>query len=121
MREAGLLKKALSVLALLLMFAIMLVFGVCSGKHVVDTVTGPAEKDVIGIGATDFFLRVRKCPSLNAEIVAVLRPGQEVTVLAEENGFYRITAEVEGEAEGAVETVKGYARMQNIFLKKDAK
>lgn len=119
------LKKVLSVFWLLLILTAMLGFGAFGGRDAVadavEAETGSAENDVMGIGVTHSLLRVRKGPSLTAEIVTVLRAGQEVTVYAEENGFYRITAEVEGEAEGSVETVKGYVRMQNIFLKKDEK
>lgn len=111
-------KKILSAFTLILMLVAMLGFGACGGR---DAETGSAEKDVIGIGVTDSFLRVRRRPSLTAEIVAVLRPGQEVSVFAEENGFYRITAEAEGEAEESGETVSGYVKMTLIFLKKDEK
>ena len=116
------LKKILSAFALLLMVVAMLGFGTCSEgdavANVVDAETGSAEEDIMGIGVTCAILKVRKAPSLTAEIVAVLKSGQEVTVFAEENGYYRITVEIDGEAG---ETVNGYAKMDWIILKKDEK
>lgn len=109
----GLLKRVLSVLACLVTLVIMLGFGVRSGR---DTV--PAND--VGVVTADF-LRVRQAPSTQAYIVAVLRRGQEVTILAEEDGFYRITAEAEGQEGEVGGTVKGYVAAKFIILKKDEK
>lgn len=105
-------KRVLSALACFAVLAVMLVFGTSGGRE---------SADAIGIGViTNFadYVRVRKAPSNTAENIAVLRSGLEVTVLAEENGFYQITAEIEGEGKEAGETVKGYVRTDLICIKK---
>lgn len=104
------LKRILSAAACLVMAAAMLGFGASGERD-----TAPA----IGIGVvTDWvhFVRVRQGPSTTTEIVAVLRGGQEVTVLAEEDGFYQIIAEIEGEGNESDEIVEGYIRMDFILL-----
>ena len=115
-------KKVLSVFSLLLMLTAMLGLSICGEgdavADVADAETGPAEKDVMGIGVTLSILKVRKGPSVTAELVAALNSGQEVTVFEEENGYYRIAIEIEGEAEGSVETLEGYVKMEGIILKK---
>lgn len=105
------LKKVLSALACFAMLAVMLGFGASGGRGTVDA---------IGIGViANFadFVRVRKAPSSTAENIAVLKSGLEVTVLAEENGFYQIIAEIEGEGKESGETVKGYVRTDLICIK----
>ena len=48
-------------------------------------------------------LKVRGKPYHDAQVISLLPNGQEVTILAEENGFYRILLEEEdGSAEGYV-------------------
>ncbi len=103
------LKKILSVVACLAMLAVMLGVGVSGGRKA---------DQAIGIGRGEVmndFVRVRKAPSTNAEIAAVLRGGQEVTILGVENGFYQIIAEIEGDGEKSGETVEGYMKMELIY------
>lgn len=107
------LKRILSAAACMIMVAAMLTLGVGASE---ERDTGSA----IGIGVvTDLahFVRVRQGPSTTTEIVAVLRGGQEVTILAEEDGFYQIVAEIEGEGEDSDEIVEGYIRMDFILRK----
>ncbi len=99
-------KRILSVVSLLLILAVMLGIGVSDSR---DT----ADEDAIGIGVIrGDIVRVRKAPSTSAEMVAVLRGALKVTVLAEENGYYRIIAEIEGE-----EPVEGYMREELVDIK----
>lgn len=101
-----LLKKVLSVLVCFVMLAVMLGVGASGGR---DT----ADADAIGIGVImGEVVRVRKAPSTSAEMVATLKGGQEVTVLAEENGFYQIILKIEGG-----ETVEGYMKESLISMK----
>lgn len=105
-RRIELRKRFFAVMVCFAMLAVMLGIGASGGR---DTV----EADAIGIGVLrSDYVRVRKGPSTSAEIAAVLRGGQEVTVLAEENGFYQIIAEIEGE-----ETVEGYVKESLIDMK----
>lgn len=99
-------KRVFTVMVCFAMLAVMLGIGASGGRDTVDA-------DAIGIGVLrGNYVRVRKGPSTSAEIAAVLRGGQEVTVLAEENGFYQIIAEIEGE-----ETVEGYVKESLIDMK----
>lgn len=112
------LKKVLSVAACLVMLAVMLGVGVTDGRKA-DHAIGRGE-------VMNEFVRVRKAPSTSAEIAAVLRGGQEVTILGVENGFYQIIAEIAGDGEKSGETVEGYMKEELIykvtyFLKKDEK
>jgi len=106
-RRMGLLKKVLSVVACCLVLAVMLGIG-ASGARKADHAIGRGE-------VMNDFVRVRKAPSTNAEIAAVLRGGQEVTILRVENGFYQIIAEIEGDGEKSGETVEGYMKMELIY------
>lgn len=107
------LKRTLSLLVCLFMLAVMLGVGACSSG-------GREDVDIRGVVGDDF-LRVRKYPSLSAEMVAVLKKGQEVTILAEENGFYQIIVQIENKAEDSDETVEGYVKMECIFITQDAR
>ncbi len=113
-------KRFLAVMVCFAMLAVMLGIGASGGRKA---------DHAIGIGRGEVmneFVRVRKAPSTSAEIAAVLRGGQEVTILGVENGFYQIIAEIAGDGEKPGETVEGYMKMDLIykvtyFLKKDEK
>lgn len=99
-------KRVFTVMVCFAMLAVMLGIGASGGRKA-DYAIGIGRGEVM-----NEFVRVRKAPSTSAEIAAVLRGGQEVTVLAEENGFYQIIAEIEGE-----ETVEGYVKESLIDMK----
>lgn len=98
-------------MACLAALAVMLGLGAPGGRNTVDA---------IGVGVIiNEVVRVRRAPSRTAEIVATLRGGVEVTVLAEENDFYQIIIVIEGEgnapgAPGVI--VEGYVRADLILL-----
>lgn len=88
-------------MSLLLILAVMLGIGASAGR---DTVFA------IGKGVVrDEYARVRKGPSVTAEIAAVLKGGQEVFILAEENDFYQIVVQTPGEA------LQGYMKAGCIY------
>lgn len=76
---------------------------------------GSDDKTVIGEGTIISIVRVRKAPSIDAEIVDVLEEGQKVSILAEQDDFYQISAQVEGEIQDADETIEGYVRKKFIL------
>lgn len=133
------LKRIMSAAACLVMVAVMLALGdgeardpgfaigvgVAEKRKTRFTIgIGVAEKRntrcVIGVGVVTNladYVRVRQGPSTATEIVAVLRSGQEVTILAEEDGFYQIAARIRDEGAESIEIVKGYIRMDFIVWK----
>ena len=103
-------RRILSVLVCLAALAVMLGLGTAGRRNTADA---------IGIGVImGEAVRVRQAPSRTADIVAVLRGGLEVTVLAEENDFYQIIAEIEGEEREPDVIVEGYVKAELISLEK---
>ncbi|MCM1326395.1 MAG: SH3 domain-containing protein [Bacteroidales bacterium] len=76
---------------------------------------GVEDKPVIGEGTVISIVRVRKAPSVDAEIVDVLEEGQKVNILAEEDDFYQISAQAEGKTQDTGETIEGYVRKKFIL------
>lgn len=102
-------KRILSVLSCLAVLVVLLGLGAFHRQGIVDAVgTGVIMNE---------FVRVRRAPDPNAEIAAVLRGGQEVTILADENNFYQITAEIKENGKESGEIVEGYVRKDLILLK----
>ncbi len=110
------LKRFLAVLVCSVMLAVMLGIGIRTGRDAgrsgVDVTLEAAVKNRMGIGVVTCagLLRVREAPSTMAYIITELWKGQEVIVLAEEAGFYRIMAVAEGEI------VRGYVKMEYIEI-----
>lgn len=119
-------KRVWAVLACLVMLAVTLGIGVRAdrdaGRNGVDITLNFAVNNKMGVGvvACAGLLRVREAPSGSAYIVAELRAGHEVIVLAEEAGFYRIIAEVgeytEAYTEEYSEIIRGYVKMEYIEI-----
>ena len=94
------------VLVLVCMFVVMLNLCAC----------GSDDKTAIGEGVVMHLVRVRREPSVDAEIVTVLKEGQKVSILEEYDDFYQIFIQAEDETQDTNEAIEGYVRKQFITL-----
>lgn len=77
---------------------------------------GSDDKAAIGKGVAMHIVRVRREPSVYAEIVTVLKEGQEVSILEEDDDFYQIFIQAKDETQDTNEAIEGYVRKASIML-----
>lgn len=61
-----------------------------------------------------YALKVRKEPSVDAEVVALLKEEQEVHILAERDDFYQVSIRIQSETGESDEILEGYVKKEYI-------